>query len=257
MKLSQYHRSTIMSLLEQQKALAKPISFLPILKLGVTEKQIRMIDYVSQILQKAPFLTLDELRSEGMSLSELNNTIGSLNDFKGLLGLSEYSFSDWLVAQGLCYSADKGIAIPYLIYQMFFEEIRKFHTVQNRLEAGLKVELDSGARFSSVSLFGTSDTMIPVDDYDALLLAKTLLSEHYQIIDEDKSRSCLQLQKIGSSAVKDVEIRCLSSSLSKATVGGIYLFDDVKMSSRSQHNYLLYAFSNLINQHHRHWHVVA
>lgn len=248
--LNQYQRNAVLYLLKQQEHLAKPVSFATALKMGVTEQQIRIIDYVSKVLNKAPFLTQTELKMNSFNQKSVLNAIGSLAEFKEQLGLSEYSFSDWLMSQELCYSPNKNVTIPYLIYQMFFDEIADLHSDKHTLNPGLQVNLGAGFEYSSVSLYGASNVLIPVEDHDALQLAASLLSEFYWIIEMHEAQSCLQIQKIGTETVKSVEVRCLSSQLSKSTQGGIYVHDDIHLNDIAIKNYTHYPFYKLIELHH-------
>lgn len=248
--LNRYQRNAALYLLKQQTHLAKPVSFASVLKMGVTEEQIRIIDYVSKILNKAPFLTQTELQVNGFSQKYVLKTIGSIAEFKEQLGLSEYAFSDWLSSQEVCYSSSQSVAIPYLIYQMFFEEIKEFHSLNNVLNSGLKVELEPGAKYSSVSLFGNTDVLIPTTDKDALHLAASLLSEAYWVHEIDEDTNTLNVERIGSNTVNSVEVRCLSSTLTKSTCGGIYTYDDVQLAINAKVEYTTYPLAKLIDIHH-------
>ncbi len=118
---SHYQRNAVLYLLKQQKHLVKPVSFATALKMGVAEEQIRIINYVSNILNKAPFSTQNELKVNGFNQNTVHSTIGSLTEFKEQLGLSKYGLSDWLINQEVCYSPDQSVAIPYLVYQIFLK----------------------------------------------------------------------------------------------------------------------------------------
>lgn len=250
MKLNQYQRNAVLYLLQQQEELAKPVSFASALRMGVNEMQIQIIDYVSKCLVKAPFLTLSEVNMNGVSHRDVLNAIGSLTEFKKQLSLTEYAFSDWLVSQELCYSSSQKVTIPYLIYQMFFEEIVELHSNNDTLNSGLEVDLGAGFHYSSVSLFATSNVLVPVEDKDALSLAASLLSENYYVIEKDESKSSLIVQRIGTDAVKEIEVRCLSSELSKSTHGGIYIHDDIHLSDIKNKTYIHYPFGKLVELHH-------
>ena len=251
MPLNQYQRNAILYLLEQQETLAKPVSFTSVMKMGVSEKHIRIVDYLSQTLKSAPFLTLNELQFKGVSAKDIKATIGSLKGFKESLGLAEYTFTDWLTAQQPCYSSEQCIAMPYLIYQMFFDEIEAFHTDQHSLKPGMKVELAPGCHYSSVSLHGSENMLIPVDDGRALHLAASLLTELFSIKSIDEANSCLCIERIGSGDEHSVEVRCLSSCLSKSTFGGIYIHDDIGLSKTKCRSFALYPLAKLIDKHHR------
>ncbi|EHY9857453.1 hypothetical protein K5B43_000684 [Vibrio parahaemolyticus] len=248
--LSHYQRNAVLYLLKQQKHLAKPVSFATALKVGVTEEQIRIIDYVSHILNKAPYLTQNELKVNGFNQNTVHSAIGSLTEFKEQLGLSEYGFSDWLISQEVCYSRSQSVAIPYLIYQMFFEEIKEFHSKNNILSSGLEVELGSGYKYSSVSLFGNTDVLIPTTDKGALHLAASLLSESYWVHEIDEDTNSLNVERMGSSILNTVEVRCLSSNLTKSTYGGIYIYDDVQLATNTKTEYTSYPLAKLIDRHH-------
>lgn len=235
--LSHYQRNAVLYLLKQQKHLAKPVSFATALKMGVAEEQIRIIDYVSNILKKAPFLIQNELKVDGFNQNTVHSTIGPLTEFKEQLGLSEYGLSDWLINQEVCYSPDQSVAIPYLIYQMFFQEIKEFYVENNVPNAGLEVELEPGSKYSSVSLFGNTNVLIPTTDKDALHLAASLLSESYWVHEIDKDTNSLNVERMDSSILNTVEVRCLSSRLTKSTYGCIYIYDDAQLASSTKTGY--------------------
>ncbi|TKF49523.1 hypothetical protein FCV60_21955 [Vibrio sp. F13] len=249
--LNQYQRNAVMYLLEQQETLARSVSFTPVFNMGVTEEQVRLLEYVSKMLCKAPFLTIDELLHSGMNTTKFNKTIGCLDEFKNSLGLSGYGFSDWLTAHGVCYSSGQKITIPYMIYQMFFEEIEKKYSDGNTLINNLTVELSTDSHYSSVSLFKTSYVLIPTTDQKALHLTGLLLTDHYFIDNIDIERSCLTLINKDDGNYSHVEVRCLSSHLSQSTSGGICVHDDIQLGNQSCSDYVMYPLSKLIDKHHR------
>ncbi len=79
------------------------------------------------------------------------------------------------------------------------------------LNAGLEVELEPGSKYSSVSLFGNTNVLIPITDKDALHLAALLLSESYWVHESDKDTNSLNVERMGFSILNTVEVRCLSS----------------------------------------------
>lgn len=250
-QLNQYQRNAVMYLLEQQDSQAKAVSFSSVFKMGVSEEQIHIIKYVMQTLQSAPFLTVDELHQKGIKPQDLSNTIGSIEEFKDQLGLVEYAFSDWLVAQGVRYPLNKNIVIPYLIYQLFYEDISAFYTVNNKLKPGLEVELSPFNSYTSIRLFGSTNKLIPVKDSDALHLVCSLLSNYYSILKVDESQSSIFLCKSNDMVAKNIEVRCLSSSFSQLATGGVFIFDDINLLNNSASDFIVYPVEKLINKHHK------
>ncbi|CAH1524396.1 hypothetical protein THF5H11_10216 [Vibrio jasicida] len=120
---------------------------------------------------------------------------------------------------------------------MFFQEFKEFYVENNVPNAGLEVELEPGSKYSSVSLFGNTNVLIPTTDKDALHLAASLLSESYWVHEIDKDTNSLNVERMDSSILNTVEVRCLSSKLTKSTYGCIYIYDDAQLASSTKTGY--------------------
>ncbi|NOH98387.1 hypothetical protein [Vibrio sp. 99-70-13A1] len=100
-----------------------------------------------------------------------------------------------------------------------------------------------------MSLFGTSNVLVPVEDKVALSLTASLLSENYWVLEKDEPKSCLKVQRIGTDTVKEIEVRCLSSELTKSTHGGIYIHDDIHLNNLASKEYTHSPFGKLVELH--------
>ncbi|MGZ9899846.1 hypothetical protein [Shewanella gaetbuli] len=250
MPLTQYQRSTVINLLEQQEAFAQPVSFLSALNMGITEPQIRLIDYLSRTLRKSPRTSMVDLLTNGISCSDVICTIGSLEQFKHELGIKCDCASDWLTVHSTSHQSAKGIVIPYEIYRRFFDEIKRFYSEKNKLKAGLFVELDLEVSYSCVTLSGAFNSLIPATDDDALHLVASLLVDDYLVLNIDKAKSQLLVRKVSTNIVSLIEVRCLASALTQRTLGGVCVYDDIGLTTSATPNYLVCPLRRLIDKHH-------
>lgn len=250
MPLTQYQRSTVINLLEQQEAFSQPVSFLTALNMGITEPQIRLIDYLYRTLRKSPRTSMVDLLTNGISCRDVICTIGSLEQFKHELGIKCDCFSDWLNVHSNPHQSTQGIVIPYEIYRQFFDEIKQFYSEKNKLKAGFAVGLDLGGSYSCVTLSGAFNSLIPTTDNDALHLVASLLVDDYLVLNIDKTKSQLLVSKVSTNIVSMIEVRCLASALTQRTLGGVCVYDDIGLTTSTTPQYLVCPLSKLINKHH-------
>ncbi|MEZ9872223.1 hypothetical protein [Vibrio sp. 10N.261.51.C6] len=136
-RLNNHYRTQLINALQNGASYRDTLDLSYFLHLGITQAEIGTIDYVWDQLTNCPWLEEDDFAAKDVSAWQCENILGGFFNFKELLGIEDYSFSDWLQQQ----DTSNGIGIPYFLYQKFASEIREDFMEDMRLQQNLKVVL--------------------------------------------------------------------------------------------------------------------
>ncbi|MFH4461927.1 hypothetical protein [Vibrio diabolicus] len=224
-ELSQSLRKAIVLALEEATSYRDQLDLSRFIQTGVTVEQIHLIDTAMYLLRLHPYLSQDDFESK-YSVQKVQLTIGSVDNFKKLLNLNEYTYHDWLKTNGL--SEDEPLCLPYMVYQHFSDEIRRDYMNGAYLVENLQVQLGSKQlnhfKFRCGTVVG-----IPTDVFDIMIFILISRFGKYSGFKMNLPDSVLHLFSHTNSV--DIEVRTYATEFSHRTQHSVCLIDDLNESS--------------------------
>jgi hypothetical protein len=222
-RLNNHYRTQLINTLQNGASYRDTLDLSYFLHLGITQAEIGTIDYVCDQLNHCPWLEETDFINKGVSLWQCKNVLGGFNNFKELLGIEDYSFSDWLEQQDM----SNGLAIPYFLYQKFATEIRQDFMEDMRLQQNLEVVLSKNLQYRYIDVHNVAECIIPASDIEAAVVTILLycLSHQYKSLDTEKSVVVME-DKVTKQVVS-IEVKCLASKLCERTDLSVCVIDDI------------------------------
>ena len=230
LELSQSLRKSIVLAIEEGAAYREQLDLSRFLAMGVTIEQIHLIDTTISHLRLHPYLNQHDFESKH-GVQKVRLTIGNLDNFKALLHLEEYTYRDWLKSNSL--TEDEPLCLPYIVYQYFYDEIRRDFMDGALLVENLQVQL--GAKQVSHLRFRCGTTVrIPADEFELMMLILISRYGRYTGFKINFADSILTLTNQCESV--DIEVRLYTSSVSGKAIHAISLIDDLPVDHKPRNS---------------------
>ncbi|MCE3219226.1 hypothetical protein G5C64_10275 [Vibrio diabolicus] len=230
LELSQSLRKSIVLAIEEGAAYREQLDLSRFLAMGVTIEQIHLIDTTISHLRLHPYLNQHDFESKH-GVQKVRLTIGNLDNFKALLHLEEYTYRDWLKSNSL--TEDEPLCLPYIVYQYFYDEIRRDFMDGALLVENLQVQL--GAKQVSHLRFRCGTTVrIPADEFELMMLILISRYGRYTGFKINFADSILTLTNQCESV--DIEVRLYTSSVSGKAIHAISLIDDLPVEHKRRNS---------------------
>jgi hypothetical protein len=230
LELSQSLRKSIVLAIEEGAAYREQLDLSRFLAMGVTIEQIHLIDTTISHLRLHPYLNQHDFESKH-GVQKVRLTIGNLDKFKALLNLEQYTYRDWLKSNSL--TEDEPLCLPYIVYQYFYDEIRRDFTDGALLVENLQVQL--GAKQVSYLTFRCGTTVrIPADEFELMMLILISRYGRYTGFKINFADSILTLTNQCESV--DIEVRLYTSSVSGKAIHAISLIDDLPVDHKCRNS---------------------
>ncbi len=112
-------RLSVIAALDEGLAYSHSDYFAPLLMQGISTVDIGLIELVTTILRSEPYLNETDLLERGVSQKQIQRTLGGFDNFKQLLKVDDYCFSDLLRDNN--WDISHGITLSYFQYQKFIK----------------------------------------------------------------------------------------------------------------------------------------
>ncbi|HHX8684542.1 hypothetical protein NB464_03205 [Vibrio diabolicus] len=241
-------RLSVISALDEGLAYSHSDYFAPLLMQGISAVDIGLIELVTTILRSEPYLNEADLLERGVSQKQIQRTLGGFDNFKQLLKIDDYCFSDLLRDNN--WDISNGITLSYFQYQKFYQDIRRDY-IQGHIadmHPNLSVLLNDDYSIHSVPITRSHYATIPATDAEAAAVSFALLFRDYEFIEYDESKSLLTLQAHRRDKAAVIEVRCLASQFSQNTAAGICVVDDAQAMTKLRNQKKILDFKTLIER---------
>ncbi|WP_394239947.1 hypothetical protein [Vibrio astriarenae] len=221
-RLNNHYRKQLINTLQNGASYRDTLDFSYFLHLGITQAEIGTIDYVCDQLNRCPWLEETDFINKGVSLWQCQNILGGFKNFRELLGIEDYSFSDWLEQQDM----SNGLAIPYFLYQKFATEIRQDFMENMRLQHNLNVVLSNEQQFQYINVHDVAECVIPATDIEAAVATILMFCVTHKYKSLDTMRSVVEIEDKITEQIISIEVKCLASKFNERTDLSVCVIDD-------------------------------